>query len=359
MTSANSSLHYLDILAKGADQVAFAYEITSNKFAYLNPAFERIWHTSRKRIQTNPRLLVKMVHPEDALHVQQAYQELLAGKLISSIEFRILLHDRTERWVSVKPRLLKDKVVIGYANDVSAQKEYADLLKKHSDKKNSILNIISHDLVGPLGNIHTLTQLLKEDFRYVKNEDIQETIDLIEQSSKQGLHLIQNFIKQEFLESANVKLIKRRVDLVQATRESMDEYLHAQKMLKKRFRFLTTSKSIYLELDDDKFMQAINNLISNAIKFTPEGGEITVALEEKESSVLIKVADTGIGIPQKYQAALFEKFSPARRTGIKGEPSVGLGMSIIKTIVEWHQGKIWFESQENKGTTFYIEIPKI
>jgi two-component system sensor histidine kinase VicK len=111
-------------------------------------------------------------------------------------------------------------------------------------------------------------------------------------------------------------------------------------------------------LDDNKFMQVINNLISNAIKFTPDGGEITVALEEKEESVLIKVADTGIGFLEKYHATLFEKFTQTRRTGIKGEPSVGLGMSIVKTIVEWHQGKIWFESQEDKGTTFYIELPK-
>ena len=92
-------------------------------------------------------------------------------------------------------------------------------------------------------------------------------------------------------------------------------------------------------------MQVINNLISNSIKFTPDGGEITVSLEEKENTVLITVADTGIGIPEKYHDTLFDKFTRARRPGIKGEPSVGLGMSIIKTIVEWHQGTIWFESQ--------------
>ncbi|MCC9136654.1 sensor histidine kinase [Pontibacter silvestris] len=106
-------------------------------------------------------------------------------------------------------------------------------------------------------------------------------------------------------------------------------------------------------------MQAINNLLSNAIKFTPDGGEITLALEEKEETVLFKISDTGIGIPEKYHATLFDKFTRARRLGIKDEPSVGLGMSIIKTIVEWHQGQIWFESQEDKGTTSYIEVPKV
>ena len=176
------------------------------------------------------------------------------------------------------------------------------------------------------------------------------------------MQLIQDFMKQEFLESINIELIKRRVDLVQTIRESIEEYQLTEEKTGKTFRFRTSSEPIYMYLDDYKFMQAINNLISNAIKFTPDGGEIVVDVEdkekEKEKAVLITIADTGIGIPEKYHATLFEKFTRARRTGIKGEPSVGLGMSIVKTIVEWHQGKIWFQSQENKGTTFYLEVPK-
>jgi two-component system sensor histidine kinase VicK len=66
----------------------------------------------------------------------------------------------------------------------------------------------------------------------------------------------------------------------------------------------------------------------------------------------------GIGIPEKYHATLFDKFTKARRPGLRQEPSIGLGMSIIKTIIEWHQGWIWFESQEDKGSVFYVEIPK-
>jgi two-component system sensor histidine kinase VicK len=74
--------------------------------------------------------------------------------------------------------------------------------------------------------------------------------------------------------------------------------------------------------------------------------------------VLITIQDNGIRIPAHLQEGLFEKFTKARRPGLRGEESVGLGMSIIKTIVEWHQGKIYFESEENKGSTFYIELPR-
>jgi two-component system, OmpR family, sensor histidine kinase VicK len=359
MSLESPARHYLETLAETTDQVVFAYETASRKFTLLNPAFEKVWHKTRKSVLDNPAALLKTIHPEDKPHVEQVFRELVEGAIIRDLEFRILLRDKTERWVCVKPRLSDDSfVIIGYAQDITDQKQYNNTLKRHSDKKNAILNILSHDLAGPLSMIHNLSTMLEEDMRSTGNGEINKLISLIERTSLQGMQLIQDFIKQEFLESAAVDLIRRRVDLVQKIRELMEEYQSTQGMTGKTFHFLSSAEKVFLNLDDSKFLQVINNLISNAIKFTPDGGEITVSLEEKEDTVLIQVADTGIGIPEKYHAILFDKFTRARRTGIKGEPSVGLGMSIIKTIVEWHQGKIWFESQENKGTTFYIEVPK-
>jgi len=187
---------------------------------------------------------------------------------------------------------------------------------------------------------------------------VHQVLHIIEKASRQGTKMLQEFMNQEFLESSQSDVIKRRFDLAALIKASLEEYRQTQELTGKIFHFQTNADTIFLELDDTKFMQVINNLISNAIKFTPDGGEITVTLAEKEDSVQIKVQDNGIGIPEKYHGILFDKFTKARRTGIKGEPSIGLGMSIIKTIVEWHRGKIWFESEENKGTIFYIEIPK-
>jgi len=346
-------------LTENADSVVFAFDIETKKFAYLNPAFEKVWRKKRKSVMDNPEPLLKMVHPEDKPHVQRVYQDLLEGVIINDVEFRIKLRNDTERWVCIRPLLLEEQGLIsGFALDITTQKQYNDYLKKYSDKKNSVLNILSHDLAGPLSMIGSMADLLQSDLKSNLNQDVHNLIQLIQKSSRQGVQMIQEFMKQEFLESTNVDMLKHRVDLVQALREMMEEYQQTQHMTHKNFHYLPGVETMYLEIDDNKFMQAINNLISNAIKFTPDGGEITVALEEKEETILIKVSDTGVGIPGKYHATLFEKFTNARRPGIKGEPSVGLGMSIIKTIVEWHQGHIWFKSEENKGTTFYVEVPK-
>jgi len=359
LESPASPNHFLNALAERTAPVVFAYDTASGRFSYLNPAFEKVWHRTRQSAMGNPASLLRMVHPEDRRHLEEVYRELLEGAIVKETEFRIVLRDKSERWVCLKPLLLEDEgLITGYAEDITAAKRYNDNLKKFSDKKNSILNILSHDLAGPLAMIHSLSQVLAEDLGPDGDGEVRKVIGLIERSSQQGMRLIQEFIRQEFLESSKVELIKRRVDLVQALREIMEEYGQTQQMTGKAFRFHAPGESVYLSLDDNKFMQAVNNLISNAIKFTPDGGQITVSLEEGEETVLLKVEDTGMGIPEKYHATLFDKFTNARRPGLKGEPSVGLGMSIIRTIVEWHQGRIWFESEEGKGTCFYIELPK-
>ena len=99
---------------------------------------------------------------------------------------------------------------------------------------------------------------------------------------------------------------------------------------------LAANETIMGDIDELKFIQAINNLVSNAIKFTQQDGTIEISIKEEQDHVLITVSDNGIGIPEKHHELLFDKFTSARRRGLRGESSHGLGMSIIKTIVEWH-----------------------
>ena len=359
MPQSNASFGFCQELLARTRQIVFSFDIASNQFSYLNPAFETVFHKTRESVAT-PAALLDMLNPEDQPYLQEKYAELLDGVILKDIEFRIELPGEV-RWLCLTPFLVEkagQQTVVGFAEDISAVKEYATYMRRYTDKKNAVLNIISHDLAGPLGMIQNLTALLAEELQHKESEDIKNLISLIERTSKQGSKLIQEFITQEFLESTNTDMRKQRIDIVQMTRSVMKQYYESASRINKVFELHTSADSILMELDENKFMQAINNLISNAIKFTPDGGIITVSVEEEEEAVLFKVADDGIGIPERFHATLFDKFTNARRPGIKGEPSIGLGMSIVQTIVEWHHGRIWFESEENKGTTFYISLPK-
>ncbi len=347
-------------LAEHDLRIHFAFDLSSNSFVYANPAFEAFFRVDAKA--ATPELLLAMVHPEDVKYLEKCYTDLRPGDFKSNIEFRVLLPDKKESALCLSLFLdngqSNGNVLSGYLEDISGYKSQINKLHEFSNKKNAVLNILSHDLTGPLGSIQNLSQLLFRETKALENTEINKWLSLIEKISKKGIQLIQEFVKQEFLETVGTAFLKQRTNLVQPFESLIGEYIASANEMGQNFRFNCIQAQVFAEVDEPKFIQAINNLLSNAIKFTPDGGTITLGLEEKEETLLISVADTGVGIPQKFHDGLFNKFNDARRTGLKGESSVGLGMSIIKTIVDWHEGKIWFESEENKGTTFYIEIAK-
>jgi two-component system sensor histidine kinase VicK len=357
----SSSSSFLDSLAEQNDLVVFAYEVASRQFTYLNPAFEVVLARKRKRLPAADALL-DLVHPEDLDYLKQTYEQLLAGELKKHVEFRILLPDQTQKWLRVKPYLLEeapgDKLIAGTAEDITDWKHYSDVETKYSNKKNAILQILSHDLAGPLGTIQALSSLVATRIKPYKDEHLDHVLGLIIQTSKSSLKIIREFVSREFLDSSEVSLVKSRIDIVQKVREVMEQLQNSQEEMAKTFKLDSSAPSIYMEVDEVKFMQVITNLLSNAIKFTHDNGVISISIADQAGTLLITVQDNGIGIPKQYHTTLFDKFTKARRPGLKQEPSIGLGMSIIKMIVEWHNGKIWFESEENKGTTFFIEIPK-
>jgi two-component system sensor histidine kinase VicK len=350
-----------DALAERTNQVIFVYSPDTRRLEYLNAAFGQIWPSAPADFRANPGGLLAQVHPDDQDYLWDAFRQALQGEPTKNVEFRLRLPDGSDRWLCVSPFLLQQPdgqpCIAGFASDITGGKHYNDVLKKYAAKKNSVLEILSHDLAGPLGTIQGLTTVVGKRIRQYDDPELSELVDLISRMAKRNIHLIRDFVKQEFLESSSVEVVKLRVDLVAKTREVIEQYQSAGLDIAKEFRLEVSADKIYVEIDEVKFMQVVNNLISNAIKFTHEDGIITTRIRQEDDHVVLSVTDNGIGIPDHLHAGLFDKFTKARRPGLRGEESVGLGMSIIKTIVTWHAGEIWFESRENEGSTFFIRLP--
>lgn len=350
-------------LIRRTDRLIFVYDVNAASLLFLNSVAGKIWQRTRESIMLQPSVLLNTIHPDDKESLRKKYKDLLNGIILNKVEFRILLPDKTERWIQVSPQLIlmeqNRKIIAGLGEDITNERDNVESLQKFAAKKNSILEILSHDLAGSLGMIQSLSGTLAESVKESDNDDTKSLIRLIHESSARSVLMIREFVQQEFLESSNAGLVKKRVDLVRKMREVLDQYKEGEDVIKKEIHFSASGSPIFVNMDENKFMQVINNLISNSIKFTHDGGIIAAQVEEKDDSVIIMIKDNGIGIPEKYHHELFDKFTRARRDGLKGEPSTGLGMSIIKTIIEWHNGKIWFDSKENEGSTFYIEIPKV
>ncbi len=344
-------------LANHDTRIYCAFDISRNTYVYSNPAFQAFFQLTPE--EATPRLLFDMVHHEDRNYLRTVFQSMKPGDFRENLEFRFLLRERIH-FLKLSMALteceVNGRVITGYIDDITGFRESLDTMEALSSKKNAVLNILSHDLAGPLGSISNYSYLLSQKADPGDPLAIR-MISSIESIAKRCIRLIQEFVKLEFIESSGADLVKSRYNLVDRVSVFMEDYLKHEVELKKNIRYTFDHPAIYAEIDEYKFMQVINNLISNALKFTPDDGAIEVHLSQKNDMVYIRVRDTGIGIPEEYHETLFDKFSKARRAGLKGETSVGLGMSIIKTIVEWHKGKIWFESKVGAGTTFFIEIP--
>lgn len=357
--------HFIEHVAQLFGQVFFSYDIDGSVFRYISPAFEKLCGAKPERVLSDPAAILKHVPEEDKEFLAHQYQKLLLTHKQMQVEFRVKTDDKESeqefRWLCVSACVIRDEesghyLIGGHATDMTDQKLFTQNIMKYNSKKNSTLEILSHDLAAPFANIQGTITAIEEQVN--KGDlDIQQLITFIKQDAMRGSDMIRDFVDTEFLESSHVKLRKERVNIADRIAIMIDNYKDQEKLIAKSFELKAPEDPIFVYIDMMKFMQVMNNLVSNAIKFTKDNGHIYISVEQEEGHALVKVADNGIGIPQKMQPHLFDRFTIARRAGVRGEKSTGLGMSIIKTIVELHGGEITFESQEDVGTTFYIRIP--
>jgi two-component system sensor histidine kinase VicK len=358
-------LEYLDLLRpllEHSNEIYFAYDLGERRIVYVSDAYEQIIGDPREHIHDDLPHLLTRVHPDDWEFLRQRVAQAALEELIQDVEVRLNRTAESMHWmrVSVCQRQLPTgtRYLVGTVRDITREKEALINGEKFNSKKNATLEILSHDLAAPLALLQQLTEHLAWEFD-ASNDKVQEVLRLMQRTCTHGVSLIRDFVDNEFLESSSVEMRLERADLVAWLRTTMEEYERSEQHTHLHFSFMPTEEPIYISFDINKLQQVINNLLSNAIKFTPDGGSIAVSIARRSARVLLTVADTGIGIPANLQDVLFEKFTKARRPGLRGERSTGLGMSVIKTIVDLHKGSIWLESVEGQGTTFYLELPAL
>lgn len=229
-----------------------------------------------------------------------------------------------------------------------------DELKNSALEKDRILRTVAHDLRNPISGIASLTTVMVDEDGY--NDEQKELLKLIRETSLDTIELI-----NEILEATNnnePELQKQLVDINTLLANSVElmRFKAAEKNQQIMLEYLENPEE--LMINREKIRRVIGNLISNAIKFSPVGETISVKVEDKGSNVEISVNDHGIGIPDKNKDKIFNMFTEAKRPGTQGEKSFGLGLSICRQIIEKHHGKIWFESNNQSGTTFYVRLDK-
>ncbi|PIZ55945.1 hypothetical protein COY23_03755 [bacterium (Candidatus Torokbacteria) CG_4_10_14_0_2_um_filter_35_8] len=178
------------------------------------------------------------------------------------------------------------------------------------------------------------------------------------QSNERMITLINDLLNVSRIEEGKFKYVFKKVDFGKVISEVVDEFKEEIKMRKIVFSFQKESREIpKVKVDLEKIRLVIENLIDNAIKYTPENGKVQIVLRRKEDKIEVEVADTGVGIPADQQKQLFSKLFRGRNVIRMQTDGSGLGLFIARNIVLKHGGNIWIESEEGKGTRAYFILP--
>jgi signal transduction histidine kinase/CHASE3 domain sensor protein len=238
-----------------------------------------------------------------------------------------------------------------YTEQVEARRKVEDL----SRLKDEFLSIASHELRTPVTSIKGYTQLakmlIKENDLSTSEEYLDIALDQIDRMSR----LILELLDVSRIETGRLEIRREGIPWSQFVRDVV--HRHHTAVSDRRFHVSVPTLGKVVTGDRDRLEQVLGNLLENAVKYSPDGSDITVTVEDKSDVLITAVCDRGIGIPADELGQVFERFHRGRQVSSTNYGGLGLGLYITKQIIERHGGTIWVESKEGQGTTFYFSLP--
>jgi PAS domain S-box-containing protein len=344
--------------------------------SYISPQIEHILGYSLAQWHSDPSFFVDHLHPQDRDRVRDAQRLARESGEPLEIEYRIISDSGRVIWLQDSYTTVRDEAgrpwyAQGFAVDITARKEAErdretlltqtqaqnERLRKLDRMKDEFIALVSHELRTPLTSIRGYLELLVDDPETLVLPDLQrDWLQVIDRNAERLLRLVEDLLLTAQANAGALALEKDDLDLAAVIEQAVQA---GAPVAAARGISLTSSVETAPFVNGDRMRigQVIDNLVSNALKFTPEGGRVEVRASARRGVARIEVCDTGMGIPDGEQEQLFERFFRTARAQDEAIPGVGLGLSITKAIVEAHGGRISVRSVEGKGTTFRIDLP--
>ena len=337
------------------------------RIEFANNRFYEILHLDRADIEKNPGIINNLIFEADKAEFVRKNVEANLHRTPFTWEGRFTITENPI-WIHFEsiPRYLENGDIIwtGTLHDISKRKNeereiaFKNLeLQKLNAEKEKFFSIIAHDLKSPFTAILGFSQLLIEASNNKELEKIEKFAHIILQSSTRAVDLLKNLMEWAQSHTGRMEYSPEYFDIVTLINETTLLYddIAGQKSI-------TIKKVLphHVSLFADKAMicSVFRNLISNAIKFTMPGGEVTIWAEEQPDEMLFSVEDRGVGIPQCRLETIFQSDHATSTSGTQNEKGTGLGLTLCKEFVEKHGGKIWAQSHEKEGSTFYFTLPR-
>jgi len=253
--------------------------------------------------------------------------------------------------------LARVRTCLGISKYISEIKNQNEKLGDLNREKDGLMNVVAHDLRSPLCSVVSFVDLIKAEQNLNPNQI--EYLTLISSVIDDGMHFIDDLLDVHAFEYENSKLRIASINIHDFVNDWIKKFEHELKRKNQRLELNIDIVNNHFATDPSLLSRLLNNLASNAIKFSPTDTSIYITLEESDVSLIISVKDEGPGISQEDQKKMFKRFQRLSAMPTGGESSNGLGLSIVKTIVERLRGQITVRSEMQKGTEFTITLPKV
>ena len=307
-----------------------------------------------------------LIHPDDISILESLYDPNYIVEEIKHLTIRFLCKDNSYKWIELSAKYVKDKNVFIFTGiDVTKRKEVEEEKKKLEETiqlesiRNEFFGNISHEFKTPLNIILGIVQLIDKNIELdnISKENLIRHVDIMKQNSYRLLRLVNNLIDISRIDIGYYNLQPSNYNIVKVIEDitlSIAEYVKHKKI---NLIFNTDVEEITLACDPDKIERVMLNLLSNAIKYTDDNGDIYVSLNKVNEDVVVSVKDSGVGIPNDKLELIFDRFGQANDILSRRCEGSGIGLSIVKSIVEMHGGKIEVFSEIGKGSEFVFNIP--
>ena len=319
----------------------------------------------------------KDVYPDDLEIINSAIADALKGSGDYQVEYRIVHPDGSIYWLEEKGQVIKDAEgnpvrMAGICMDITERKKAEEalrisemLLRSKADElavahrqKDEFLAMLAHELRNPLAPISNAVQLLKMQETGNHPDFLPRAVAIIDRQVEQIARLVDDLLDVARITRGRIDLKKELVGLTDIMKQAVETVTPVMQMNEHTFRVSFPRKEIILNADATRMIQVISNLLNNAAKFTPKGGEIVLSAAREGDVAAISVTDNGVGISPDMLPHVFELFTQEDRSLDRRQGGLGLGLSLVKRLVEMHSGTVEAESAgTGRGSRFTVRLP--
>jgi len=302
------------------------------------------------------RDLLEAIHPEEKERVRAAVEEAQASGKAYDIEYRTVWPDGSIHWVLVRGRLSSNGRMSGVSLDITERKWAEEALRDADRKKDDFIALLAHELRNPLAPIRNGLQVMRLAGGDV--DTVAQARAMMERQLTHMVRLVDDLLDVSRISRNKMELRKERVLLADAVNAAVETSRPVIEAAGHELHISLPSGPVFLDADPTRLAQVFSNLLTNSAKYTQSGGHIRLSAERRADEVIVTVRDNGIGIPAESLGNIFDMFSQVDRSIERSTGGLGIGLALVRGLVEMHGGTVAAESAgAGHGSTFTVRLP--